>query len=166
MINAALQKVSPQRRLFLISLVFTILTIIAGLIITGGPFKQREFRMDEKRTKIITELGREINSYYRLNSKLPSDLKFLKYSQKFKDPKTGKLPEYQVKNKELFLVCTSFSTSSLDENRTYSRLNYWDFTHPKGYFCINYKKTNNDKYGENFTAVNAKDFQNRYKPYD
>jgi hypothetical protein len=149
------QKTAFPKILFVASSLFVVFAIIAGVIVTGGPGKQRKIRMDEKRASILVDLASEINKDYKLNSKLPSDLKFLSDTAKFKDPVTAKLPDYSVVDNNKYKICMTFEVSNkeakagdynYDNNSPYS----YDariIRHNAGYCCAVYMKNKN--YGKN-----------------
>ena len=150
--NNVFQKIQIKRILFLAAFLLVLAAIIAGLIITGGPLKQRKYRLDEKRISIISDLSLEIKTYYRLNSKLPVDLKFVSNLNKYKDPKTFKILDYAPINDTKFKICTTFETSDINadsSNNNYDRSYNYNrkyIKHPSGYHCFIYSKNKNSNF--------------------
>ncbi len=97
---------------------FVALAVIAGFIVAGSPFRQREVRFDSERVGHLQNLQSEIVAYWQLKSKLPAALDDLEDSiSGFKasvDPQTGEPYLYNVKAPLTFELCATFNLVSND----------------------------------------------------
>ncbi len=151
-----------RKKMFFISLFLVILAIIGGFFITGGPKYQRKVLLDSKRAKIINNLSKQINFYYKEHKKIPEDLHKLQAIKNnllsYIDPETKSLPEYKIISNDKFKLCMTFSTSniSVKDKKNYANYHYYykKIKHKAGYHCTVYYK-NIDKYGQNkFKLIN------------
>ncbi len=100
--------------------------IVAGFVVVGSPFYQRQVRIDEQRINDLQNIQGQIINYWMNKNKLPANLVDLTDSISGfiapKDPETGADYEYNIiVGKFLsFELCAGFRTASLgmsDNNR-------------------------------------------------
>ena len=132
---------------------FSIGLIVAVILATGSPAKQRALQMDQERLNDFRMITNEINAYYFERDKLPDSLgqvaKQIDYIPfDTKDPETGKPYTYNVTTRKTYELCTTFSlpseeqTSSAKPEFSYPYMS--DLKHKKGYDCIEFTIPNND----------------------
>src|SRR5258708_34844339 len=108
------------------------IVIVVGLGFwkTRGPGSQRLIRADEKRIQSIGQLAGQINYYFGQHSqKLPASLNE-EQKQAFKDPLTGREPEYAPGATSEFALGTDVSTQRPED---YKDFPYEFWPHPQGH---------------------------------
>ncbi|HEY9746942.1 MAG TPA: hypothetical protein V6C99_12075 [Oculatellaceae cyanobacterium] len=136
---------SLPKNLLAIVVLIALAAIMSGLLVTGGPFHQRDLRMDEIRVRDLNELKRELAWYYRTHQKLPDSLDVLKqalsarnpgYARKvFQDPVTERPYEYTKVSGNRFSLCLHFQVDT--RNGLVAQYYPGDLgaEHPKGRAC-------------------------------
>src|SRR6478609_7172000 len=121
-------------------------SIVGGLLITGGPDRQRLIRFDETRSEHLNRLETKIERYFEEKKNLPQKLDDLRNlydtdltESALVDPVSKKHYNYYKINDNSFKVCTIFQTELLpkydsDSNNDYyfRNLHY----HRKGLRCL------------------------------
>ncbi len=131
--------------LWIASALLILASIIAGLVITGGPGHQRQLKLDEKRTQRLEALYFQVNTYYQSEGQLPDTLEQMAARPSMKgwsinttDPVTGEPFTYRPLSEKTYELCARFELASpkdgtdLAENYPYER----SWTHPAGLYCF------------------------------
>ena len=124
---------------FLIGLgIFCAIIVGISFRITGSPGSQKYINLDRKRINDFNSINYSIDSYYRVNGRLPNTLQELENmaTLSMKDPETQNPYTYKTESANSFSLCTTFSTNSEDSdiNPGYYSVNVIKFS--KGYSCI------------------------------
>lgn len=128
--------------------VLALIAIIVPFTSFTNPKKQLGIKLDQQRISQFSSLYGFIQSYYKSNASLPSDLSFVTTEAIVRDPETQAPIDYEIVSQTSFKLCTTFSTDSTDA--TYK--NYRDvmpiynegttnYNHKKGYDCILFRVT-------------------------
>ena len=111
-----------------------------ALFLTGTPGNQRDIRLDRDRISHLTNISRNIDTYWELNQELPETLDQMsgpRYSiRRIHDPESMRSYEYRIGKGANYELCAEFQTdtAALDErNRTFSD-KAWD--HGIGRTCF------------------------------
>src|SRR3990167_10973523 len=131
----------------LIVYVLTTIMVLAvgwGFYNGGSPSDAQSAQFDEKRSGDLSEIQRQIGSYYTKNKNLPSSLndlpvdKFIP-SRGITDPQTKKGYDYKTKTDTSYELCANFGSDTLDKRGSsrFSAPTYPDFySHGKGKYCF------------------------------
>lgn len=146
----------PQRTFSLFSssvLGLIIVAIIMGFFATGSPKMERMRTLDNQRSADLSSLSSCISNYTLQYKRFPEDLLTLQEASSFtycsssiKDPETGELYEYFIKEEPAsdegdgtYELCASFSLASDDvlmgSNYRYNTSELW-YTHGSGRTCF------------------------------
>jgi hypothetical protein len=139
----------------------SLMAIIGGLFVTGGPAYQRLVNLDEKRLTNLSHVADSIEQYHRKQKQIPIDLNALqqymttdmeqsRYLRALQDPETGNFYTYDVKADKAFELCATFATDSTklsdgERFRPYTKYGYVHSgafsqgEHPKGHHCYTFK---------------------------
>ncbi len=139
-----LQKWQPTsntpRLIAIISSVIIGVSIISGFFIIGTPAEQRARRFDERRINDLQFLQIQVIDYWRREEKLPQSLDDL-YDNFIdlelpRDPVSGKMYDYKIKDDKTFELCAEFALPSREEDIKFKFGSRWQ--HPAGYYCFSY----------------------------
>lgn len=146
----------PRMLLTVVTLLSTA-AIIGGIAVTGGPFHQRELRMDEIRSNDLIQIKGYMTQYYSHNKTLPVSLDVLKEdlksrleitsnAQVFQDPVTEAPYQYRLLSPEQFSLCANFEVDTRKDTGTHSRFYYTapdaaTEQHAKGPVCYTVRKS-------------------------
>ena len=113
-----------------------VITIIAGLALSGMPSEQRFKRLDERRVSDLRRLTRSLYSYWDTHDTFPADLDVLLDGQHLSrmplDPVSGLPYEYQLDTPSRYHLCARFDRSSSHEKSS----NFW--AHEGGQRCYSF----------------------------
>lgn len=132
----------PKTLAWIISVV-VLGSIIGGFLLVGSPAHQRDVRFDNQRVGDLQNIQSQVLSYWQQKNVLPAKLSDLQDSMSGfvlpKDPETGIVYEYRVKDPLAFELCATFKTASVgtDTNGRYAK------PMPVGY--------SGDRYSQNWT---------------
>ncbi|HEY9687967.1 MAG TPA: hypothetical protein V6C52_13410 [Coleofasciculaceae cyanobacterium] len=136
--------------LWAIACVVIVISVMSGLLMTGGPFAQRAQRMDEHRTRDLSEIQRLLAEYYQMHQALPDSLDALsgdalagpELENSRRDPVSGNPYTYRKINMDTFELCATFETDTTRDRHHPYESPYGDAMdiHPIGYYCFPLKK--------------------------
>jgi hypothetical protein len=116
-------------------------SVIAAIVMLGGPSLQRKYKMDDVRVRNLTLIASAVNGYFRRHEGLPADLDALAqepgYNIPRRDPETGKPYEYQVLKASSYHLCADFALdSSRDPANTFGANSIGSWAHGSGHQCF------------------------------
>ena len=110
--------------------------IVAGLIVSGSPQRQRELRFDERRVSDLRGLSNAVSRHYRETRRLPETLERLvdgmALSAVPRDPGTNEAYEYEIDGPRDFHLCATFLRASPNSAPD----EFWN--HPDGRHCFRF----------------------------
>ncbi len=121
-------------------------SVVAGLVVTGGPNQARREAADEKRSNHLDVILRRVRAFYKRKQILPATFSQAigQGASELHDPVTGRPYEYRVIDKTTFELCATFETSSLSRYGTYFPFGADRFRrHKKGRECFEFPATPN-----------------------
>ncbi len=131
--------------------VFVLALVIVSFFVSGNPFEQKNFQLDEQRTNDLNNLHYAIESYYTQSVGLPTNLNQVENTSNLLDPQTHQPYEYAITSPITYSLCANFSSNSKDLKQTSSNVTYVIpplvnnnnpfLNHPKGHFCGTYTVT-------------------------
>jgi len=99
--------------------VIMLIAVIAGFFIVGSPKEERARKFDDQRVQNLQLIQSEIVNLFVQKGALPKTLGELNDSIRGvfipKDPETGTVYIYEIKDKENFKLCATFNLPSLDQ---------------------------------------------------
>ena len=105
---------APERILAVAATVVVIVSIIAGIALTGGPGAGRAERFDDERISNLVSISGYLEQYIMLNEEVPEDLSVLQGEYDFArinaDPRTGEPYTYEKVGDRSFKLCAIFET--------------------------------------------------------
>jgi hypothetical protein len=115
-------------------------TVIAAVVVTGGPSAQRAIRFDERRASDLDQIVDAVNAYWIRRKALPASLDSMVSDHQLtdvpRDPMTHQPYTYAATGRTTFRLCTTFQQPTEEEEgritRTYGRS--WDH-HDRGPAC-------------------------------
>jgi hypothetical protein len=120
--------------------VFVLVLMAIGFSVVGTPDVQRGRTKDATTMSNLKNISFEIDSYYKNNSALPSNLNLLGNAHYLllTDPESNQPYGYHIRNKVSYDLCANFSTEVLvpDNTNRYDNLSPTQKMHKKGYDCI------------------------------
>lgn len=120
--------------------------MIAGFVVAGSPSEQRARRFDRERLNSIEQMIWDIEGYIRENEELPETIEEMDYvSDRWRDPLTGEVYNYNMIDERSFEVCAVFERSF--ENSNDGDIYYGkdlisgpaNFNHSAGEYCFEFK---------------------------
>jgi hypothetical protein len=122
--------------------VFVFVLIAVGFSIVGTPDVQRGRNKDASTVSNLQSISYAIDSYYRKNSALPSNLNSLGNTEylRLTDSESNQPYGYRIRNEKSYELCANFSTEVLvpDNTSRYDSISPNQKTHKKGYDCITF----------------------------
>ncbi|MBI5139512.1 hypothetical protein HZA26_02795 [Candidatus Nomurabacteria bacterium] len=118
-----------------------LLSIVWGFSVLGSPRTQRLYKYDEQKVNDLMNINNEINNFYSINGKLPTDLFELSenYYLPLNDGQTDKPYEYLKKENTKYTLCAEFNRDSaqIDEDRfSETAYPYHTWVHKAGKYCF------------------------------
>lgn len=105
-----------NRLLASLAVAVTSAAVIAGLIVSGSPQRQRELRLDERRVSDLRNLSSAISRHFRDTGRLPETLDRLVdgriLSTMPRDPETNETYAYEIDGPREFRLCAEFLLAS------------------------------------------------------
>jgi hypothetical protein len=116
-------------------------SVVAAIVMLGGPSVQRQHKMDEVRVQNLTFIALSVNGYFARHKELPGDLDALAkepgYHISRLDPDTGKPYGYQILSATSYRLCADFNVdSATDSPEFYSAYVNVSWTHGSGHQCF------------------------------
>jgi hypothetical protein len=124
-------------------------SVIAAIVMLGGPSVQRRHKMDGVRVQNLTFIAMSVNGYFTRHKELPADLDALAKEPGYHisplDPETGNPYGYEILSATSYRLCADFNldsaTDSPDPYNTYVDVSW---AHGPGHQCFD---RNKDKIG-------------------
>jgi hypothetical protein len=116
-------------------------SVIAAIVMLGGPGGQRQRKMDEVRVQNLTYLALSVNGYFIRHKSLPADLDALAKEPGYRisrlDPATGRPYGYEVLGATAYRVCADFAgDSAADSSEPYNAYANVGWAHARGHQCF------------------------------
>ena len=115
--------------------------IVAGLVVSGSPERQRMLRTDETRVSDLQRIMGHVQRYYRESRRLPESLDTLVDGRIAagipRDPQTDARYEYEATGRASFELCAEFA---LESGAVDPRFEFW--VHDAGRECYAFDLTN------------------------
>lgn len=109
---------SWQRLASAFAIAVVVAAIVARLVISGSPERQRLLRLDEQRVSDLRNLSQWVSSSYSNARELPEELAGLVDGRMLsalpRDPESGQVYEYEVLERRVFQLCAEFALASED----------------------------------------------------
>src|SRR3989344_4135921 len=136
-----------NRFMALLSLIIVVAAIVAGFMLMGSPFTQRERRFDEQKIQDLQTLQWQVISHWQTRGFLPESLALMKGVGKGdvvpRDPQTGEAYDYRVTGPRTFELGASFNQPTpVNRPPANSRPASWainemeNWTHETGRVCF------------------------------
>jgi hypothetical protein len=115
-------------------------TVIAAVVVTGGPSTQREIRFDERRVSDLDQIVSAVNAYWGHRNVLPATLDSMVSDHELtevpRDPMTRQPYTYAATGRKTFHLCATFQQPTDEEDGDMTRLygRSWDH-HGRGSAC-------------------------------
>jgi hypothetical protein len=115
-------------------------TVIAAVVVTGGPSAQRAIRLDERRARDLDQIVAAVNVYWVRHNALPAVLDSMVSDHQLadvpRDPMTRQPYTYAATGPKTFHLCTTFQQPTEEEDRGITRVygKAWDH-HGRGPAC-------------------------------
>lgn len=130
------------RALMLVATVVVVATLAAALWVMESPSKQRDRRIDERRTGELTAIADAIDAWVMARKALPASLAELArqpgLSLPIVDPVDAAPYGYAAVSARAYRLCANFATSTADPRRGAAG-RYWtasEWKHPAGPHCF------------------------------
>lgn len=95
-------------------------TVIAAVVVTGGPSSQREIRLDERRASDLDQIVAAVNAYWIRHNALPASLDSMvsdhQLAQVPRDPMTRQPYTYTATGSTTFHLCATFQQPTEEED--------------------------------------------------
>lgn len=133
------------RTLLVAAALIVLATLMTALWVMESPMKQRDRRIDERRTDQLDAIADAVEAWTREHKRLPASLAELARqpgsSLAIADPVTGAPYEYQVLSESGYRLCASFATSTADRGPGTDRISWNEkhWMHPAGRHCFDRK---------------------------
>lgn len=116
-------------------------SVIAAIVMLGGPNVQRKHKMDGVRVQNLTFIALSIDGYFARHKELPADLDALAkepgYHISRLDPDTGKPYGYQILSATSYRLCADFTLDSANDSpEFYSAYANVSWAHGSGHQCF------------------------------
>lgn len=116
------------------------IAIVAGLVISGSPQRQRELRLDEQRVSGLLRISNDLARHYAQTGSLPGDVEDvvdgLLLSSLPVDPVSGRNYEYTTTGAASYRLCADFARET---DRSVSG-EFWN--HAAGRQCFDFDLSN------------------------
>ena len=121
----------------------SVIAVITAFFIVGSPLQSRMLKFDNQRVNNLTELKYQLENYYRQNQQLPADLSASQF-ERFVDPETNQLSEYQPLTQDQYELCATFSLDAPKDDPYRYGTDEWNF-HQAGRQCFKVRISNIEK---------------------
>ena len=109
---------SGQRLAAGLAVVVVVAAIVAGLLISGSPQRQRLLRLDEQRVDDLQNLAQWLSDRYETERALPGELADLVDGRRLstlpRDPESDQQYDYAILERRAFELCAEFALASED----------------------------------------------------
>lgn len=130
------------RTLMVVATVVVVVTLVAALWVMESPSKQRDRRIDQRRTDELTAIADAIDAWVLARKALPASLAELArqpgLSLPIVDPVDATPYGYAAVSARAYRLCANFATSTADPRRGAAG-RYWtasEWKHPAGPHCF------------------------------
>jgi hypothetical protein len=127
---------SWQRLASAFAIIVVVAAIVAGLVISGSPERQRLLRLDEQRVSDLRTLSQRLSSRYASTRELPAELAGLvdgrTLSSLPRDPESDEPYVYELPERRVFRLCAEFALASEDREPD----DFW--SHGAGRQCFSF----------------------------
>jgi hypothetical protein len=110
--------VSGQKLAAGLVIVVVVAAIVAGLVISGSPERQRLLRLDERRVNDLRTLSQWVSVHYSSTRELPAELAELvdgrTMSSVPRDPESNEAYAYEILERRVYQLCADFGLPSED----------------------------------------------------
>ena len=136
---------STGRNLLLVAAAIVVATLAAALWVMESPSKQRDRRLDERRTEQLQAIASSLDAWFARDGRLPASLGELArqpgLSLPVVDPVDGQLYDYRPGPGRAYRLCARFATSTADRDANARRFGWQDrdWLHPAGVHCFERK---------------------------
>lgn len=128
--------------LWCVATLISVSAIVAGLMVTGGPYYQRLLNLDDERINRLDLLGDSIDKFSKEKKRLPNNIREIALFETgrdrrsyFKDPISKKPFEYYPGATQ-YKLCAVFDTDASEQETADPNLYVPEFTfHSRGRFC-------------------------------
>ena len=133
------------RSLLVVATAIVVGTLAAALWVMDSPSKQRDRRIDERRTEQLDAIADAVDAWTREHKRLPTSLAELSKqpgaSLAIVDPVTGAPYDYQAVSERGYRVCARFATSTSDRGPGSNPISWNEqhWMHPAGRHCFDRK---------------------------
>lgn len=130
------------RTLLVAAAVIVVATLAAALWVMDSPGKQRDRRIDQRRTQQLDAIADAVDAWVAGHKRLPASLAELTgqpgLSLEVVDPVDGKPYDYRVTSERGYRLCARFATSTADRDGDAGRYGWYDrrWLHPAGPHCF------------------------------
>jgi hypothetical protein len=116
-------------------------SVIAAIVMLGGPGVQRKHKMDGVRVQNLTFIALSLNGYFIRHKELPADLDALAkepgYHISRLDPDTGKPYGYRILSATSYRLCADFVLDSATDSLEFYNANVnVSWAHGPGHQCF------------------------------
>lgn len=116
-------------------------SVIAAIVMLGGPSVQRKHKMDGVRVQNLTLIALSVNGYFTRHKELPADLDALAKEPGYRisrlDPDTGKPYGYQMLSATSYRLCADFTRDSANDSpEFYNAYVNVSWAHGPGHQCF------------------------------
>lgn len=149
------------RSLLLAAMLIVFATLATALSVMESPSKQRERRLDERRTEHLDAIADAVDAWIRTRKRVPASLAELAnqpgLSLAIVDPVDATPYEYQVLSELGYRLCAGFATSTADRGPGTDPVSWHEkhWMHPAGRYCFDRTAGNPDKAAAQAAAVVA-----------
>lgn len=133
------------RSMLIAATVIVIGTLATAVWVMESPVKQRDRRIDERRTEQLDAIADAVDAWTREHKRLPASLAELSKqpgaSLAIVDPVTGTPYDYAAVSERGYRLCASFATSTSDRGPGTDRISWHEkhWMHPAGRHCFERK---------------------------
>jgi len=128
--------VSPGKVVLSIATAVVLGSIVAGVILVGGPAEGRIERLDDERVEDLQSIMRAVDQFWKDHDRLPETLEDLARDPREQvstiDPTSGEAYEYVVLDENTYRLCAVFD----GESRAPSRAPAGFWSHASGRHCF------------------------------
>lgn len=130
------------RNLLVFAAAIVVATLVAALWVMESPSKQRDRRLDERRTEQLQAIASALDAWFARDGRLPASLAELArqpgLSLPIVDPVDGRPYDYRPGSGRAYRLCARFATSTADRDANAGRFDWQDrnWLHPAGPHCF------------------------------
>lgn len=117
-------------------------TLVAALWVMESPGKQRDRRIDQRRTQQLGAIANAVETWFGGHQRLPASLAELAgqpgLSLAVADPVDGQPYGYRITAERSYELCARFATSTAERDGDAGRFGWYDrdWLHPAGSYCF------------------------------